>query len=186
MLRFSGPAGRLYRLGEPLAFTGALEDCGDGFDWRAADPSLRFWADAPLVFSVLREDGVWGLLEPLEVWPASGRVAFGRCYRGQHGRVSGVCLPLALACETGEWTAEVHTIVKPAGQTLGQNTLVATPGPRICRFPGLVEGPEGRVLARLEGWEANYLFVGAGDSIVSTQSGTVLTFDEKGIVYAPC
>ncbi len=44
----------------------------------------------------------------------------------------------------------------------------------------------GRVLARLEGWEANYLFVGEGDSVSSTGSGTVLTFDEKGIVYVPC
>ncbi len=182
MLKFSGPAGCLYRLGEPLAFTGALEDCGDGFEWRAADPSLRFWIDDPLAFSVSCGDA-WEPLESVEVWRPSGRVAFGRCYRGEHRRVSGVCLPLALACETGEWTAEVHTVVKKAGQTLGQNTIEASPGPRIARFPGLYDAPEGRVLARLVGWEANYLFVGTGDSIVSTRSGTVLTFDEKGIVY---
>lgn len=182
MLRFSGPAGRLYWLGDPLPFTGALADCGDGFDWRAADPSLSLWTDDPLTFTALR-DGVWEPLEPLEVWRPSGRVAFDRCFRGQHVRVSGVCWPLALACETGEWTAEVHTVVKRPGQTLGQDTLETTPGPRICRFPSLLDGPEGRVLARLEGWEENYLFVGTGDTIVSTRSGTVLTFDEKGIVY---
>ena len=172
----------MYRVGEPLPFTGALEDCGDGFDWRMSDPSLRLWAEDPVVFSV-GSGGVWGPVEPVEVWRQSGRVAFGRCFRGQHVCASGVCFPLALVCETGEWEVEVHTVVRQAYETLGQDTLKATPGPRVCNIPGLVDGPAGRVWARLAGWEENYLFVGGGDSIVSTRSGTVLTFDEKGIVY---
>ena len=181
MLRFSGPAGCLYRIGEPLPFKAALEDCGDGFDWRASDPSLRFWVDEEPHFR-LWQDGAWSPLEPLEVWVASGRVGFERCYRGEHLRVIGVCRPLERLGETGAWEGELHVVVKRPN-TLGQTTVEARPGPRVCRFSDF--GVNGRVLARLEGWEANYLFVGAGDSISSTRSGTVLTFDEKGIVYVP-
>jgi hypothetical protein len=175
----------LYRVGDPLAFTGALEDCGDGFDWRAADPSLRFWTNAPLVFEAW-QDGAWLPLEPLEVWRASGRVGFNRCYRGESLRVSGTCRPLSLAAEAGEWLGELHSVIQRK-ETLGAGASVAAiPSDRICRFPDLADGPRGRVLARLDAWEPDCLFVGCGDSITSTGSGIVLTFDEEGLVYVPC
>jgi hypothetical protein len=175
----------LYRVGDPLTFTGALEDCGDGFDWRVSDPSLRFWTDAALIFEAW-QGAEWFPLEPLEVWRASGRVGFARCYRGESLRVSGVCRPLSLVVEAGGWEGEVHSTIHRK-ETLGiEPQVVAIPGDRICRFPALADGPRGRVLARLEAWEPDCLFVGCGDSISSTGSGTVLTFDEEGLVYVPC
>lgn len=183
MLRFSGPDAGLYRLGDPLPFTGALEDCGDGFDWRAADPALRFWVEDEPIKVAVWAGGVWQEKEPLDVWPASGRVSLDRCYRHHSLVVRAVCRPLSFLAETGPWQGELHVLVKRPN-TLGVTKVEARPGPRVVRFPDVeATGP---VLARLEGWEANYLFVGEGDSVSSTGSGTVLTFDEKGIVYVPC
>ncbi len=174
-----GSGGCLYRLGDPYRFTGPLEDCGDGFDWRAADPTLRFWVDEPLF-----ETGVgdaWLPVDPLVVYCASGRAAFGRCLAGSVLRASGVCLPVTLVGEASAWELRARVGVQSRSD-LGSNHAVhtAVADRQTVRLTGVeADGP---VLARLP-FQVG-VFVGRGDS-TTIGPDSVLALDEEGVAYVP-
>ena len=179
---FSGQGGVLYRVGAPYRFSAPLEDCGDGFDWRAADPSLRFWLDQPVRFEFAA--GPWEPLEPLAVFRRSGRVAFGRCLRGRVVRARGICLPLSLAATCAGWRLEARFSVqeRPA---LGRDPSEAPPIPQAQQ--ALLDSPDPAVIGPLLAvlpFGAG-AFVGRGDS-TRTGAGTVLAFDQEGVEHVLC
>jgi hypothetical protein len=179
---FSGEGGALYRVGDPYRFSAVLEDCGDGFDWRPADPALRFWLDEPLRFAVFR--GVWEPLEPLAVYRRSGRVAFGRCLAGSPVRARGVCRPLSVAAACAAWRLEALFEVSARSTLVDESARSAmVPLEQRASLEGVEPLVSGRMLAVLPFGAG--AFVGMGDS-TANGPGTVLAFDEKGVKYVLC
>ena len=179
---FSGQGGVLYRVGAPYRFSAPLEDCGDGFDWRPADPALRFWADDPVSVEVFR--GLWEPLEPLALYRRSGRVAFGRCLRGSPVRASGVCLPLTVVATCGSWRLEARFGMDERPSLGGEERQVAPVLQGQQVLLGAVEpsvtGPLVAVLPF-----GQWAFVGRGDS-TRNGAGTVLAFDREGVEHVLC
>lgn len=189
MRHFSGRGGELFLASEATPFVALLEDAGDGFDWRAADPSLRHWLDRPLSFEVF-EGGGWMLLEPLEVFHASGRVGFGRCLAGRSVRASGTCLLLSRLGSSESWDLNVEVAVRDRS-SLGMVTPVsaAVVGRSAAELRGcLLEAlyrpflAVSEVLAVLP--MALGAFIGLG-SLSERGPGVVfVSFNEKGVSHA--
>ena len=177
---WSGQGGTLYRLGEPYRFDAAMEDCGDGFDWRPADPALRYWLDEPVCFELQSGEP----LEPLAVCRRSGRVAFGRCLRGSPVRASGVCLPLTVVATCGSWRLEARFGMDERPSLGGEERQVAPMLQGQQVLLGAVEPPvTGPLVAVLP--FGQWAFVGRGDS-TRNGAGTVLAFDREGVEHVLC
>lgn len=175
-----GSGGRLYRLGDPCRFAAPLVDCGDGFDWRTADPAVSFWTEEP-IFETGIGDG-WLPLEPLVVYRPSGRAAFGRCLAGSRLRATGVCLPLTLLAEAQGWELRARVGLEVKSDLGSDHAVHATQAEKqFVRLSGTTAA--GRVLARLP-FQAG-MFVGCGDS-TATGPDSVLALDEEGVAYVPC
>lgn len=193
MRSFTGSGGEVYLVSDPLRFTELpLEDCGDGFDWRASDPSLRHWVDADsLVFEVL-EQGVWAALDPERVHPALGRVSFRRCLRGLPVRVSGVCVPVTLAGAGEQWSLSVGMATVPSAElgaedqsfaSVPQRSVAAIAG---CEMKSLYESllatARVRVVLPQGGGGA---FVGLGTIAVRDSRAVNVNIDPEGVCYGP-
>lgn len=177
---WSGQGGTLYRLGEPYRFGAAMEDCGDGFDWRPADPALRYWLDEPVCFKLQSGEP----LEPLAVCRRSGRVAFGRCLRGLAVRASGICLPLTVVATCASWRLEARFGAQDR-PTLGRDPHEAPPLPQTLQavLTGIEPPLSGSLLAVLSFGAG--AFVGRGDS-TGIGPGMVLAFDQEGVEHVLC
>jgi hypothetical protein len=182
--RFDGQDAVVYAVGDPITITGLpLADCGDGFEWCAADESLRCWLDSGLVFEVW-EEFAWRPLEASEVHAAAGCARFERCLTGRSVRVSGEARPTSLVLRGDEWrlTRPVHT-----GMELGRSLVV--PGAFTARLTGLADetwsglATVRRVLAVL-GSASVGAFVGLGE-LARDAAGATVMFDEQGVVYVP-
>ncbi len=184
MHHFEGEDAALYATGAPFAFRQLpLEDCGDGFCWRAGAQSLRCWLAGPLCFEVTR-DGEWCPVAPSEVHLAAGVAEFGRCLTGSQVRVSGAALPTSLIATGERWLLEQEVLV-------GASFAGARPisGQAVARLLEVVQSSwealssVRRVLAVLPSGAVG-AFVGIGQMARDAAELTV-RFDEQGVSYAP-
>lgn len=159
-------------------FTVPLWNCGDGWDWRAPD-ELCCWQAETVSFSVW--NGEWEVLDPLEVYPETGRVAFPYCVSSQV-RATGVGRTATLATTCEWWRLELIRSVEQQvvlGSDVAQvgfrnhgavafaETTVHIEGPVLVKFPlgpGVLAG-HGNALPR-------------GNEVQ-------ITFDPEGVVYEP-
>lgn len=167
-----------------------MEDCGDGFDWRTADPSLSFWVESePLRFTVL-ERGENVELEALAVFHASGHVEFGRCVAGLPVQAHGVCRPLTLAGTGESWQLEMASVTAPkdefgSGEDAHSETIMGRAGAALERFTlasGLAPLNGGELVARLPIGKG--VLIGLGVLADSTGSQVQIRFDEGSVSYA--
>lgn len=170
MSTFSGHNGRLYALGARFSFRDLpLEDCGDGWDWRAPQ-DLSYWMPSPLSFKVLH-GFEWVGIEPVELFPQSGRVGFPRNLSGSSVLASGEGCPLSLLCEGEKWVLHVTSATD-------ENTPT-----RILGVTGILHGAEVPITEVLAHFPSgNGVFVGTG---TATQVGpnVHIEFDKKGVEY---
>lgn len=184
MGRFSGRGGELYAVAEPFAFQGLpLEDCGDGWTWRMASPSLRCFADSPLTFEVYTS-GLWLPLPVDALHCAVGAVELGRCIRNQPVRGSGIALPQSLLGRATAWVLEVMTIFG-APALAGAGAAPARQTGAGVRLDGieLEREPEGPVRVLLPFGRGAY--VGFGPKVNVKPSIAQVTLDERGASYGP-
>lgn len=184
MHRFDGTDAVLYAAGDPFRFENrAMVDCGDGFEWRAADESLRYWLDAPVAFEVAVQ-GRWVSVGAVEVEPAAAQARFDRCLTGQSVRASGTALPVSRVADAEVWQLEQEVLLsKILGDTQvarGQ-TRAMLQGVREATWDGLAV--VGRVLTVLPSATAG-AFVGLGQ-LMRDAAGVTVLFDEQGVSYAP-
>lgn len=176
MGRFSGRGGSLYALGERFAFSDLpLENCGDGWDWRAP-LRLSCWTELREVYVVIA--GERNTIDPIEVFLPAGKVCLPR--NMSHGQVfaSGECLPTSSLVENADW--EVHVMSSMGDQELlGQNMGQL----RVLGMTGKVFGaqvPITQVLARFP--SGNGMLVGVGEASESG-SDTAIEFNREGVKY---
>lgn len=185
MHRFAGDNAALYDLGEPFRFTALpLEDAGDGFTWRAADPALACW-QGDVTFGVF-EGGVWQPLVADVVHERSGHVEFTRCLTGKHVRADGFAFPASLLATCASWRLEQGVLV--GRPSLGGSANVTTGSATVHLDEVSEESWEGlavvrRVLAVLRSGPAG-AFVGLGE-LVRDAFGVTVMFDNQGVTYAP-
>ncbi len=184
MRTVSGEGGSLYALGEPFAFTGLpLDDCGDGFTWRAADATLRCWVETHLFEAY--EHGNWWRKVPEDVDLSAATVTFGRCLSGLHVRASGMALPTTLIAESARWTLEQPVVT--GSRMLGDGGAAVALGSATARLTD-VEGwraqgyPICTVMAVLPSPPAG-AYVGFGEP-ESDGLDVNVRFDERGVTYA--
>jgi hypothetical protein len=182
--RFDGQNAVVYSIGSPFRFDGLpLADCGDGFDWCAADDSLRYWLADGLTFDVW-EHGRWSPIRARTVEASVGRASFDRCLRGLSVRAVGMALPTSEIATSEQWQLAQEVLVNkdPAA-------LRVTAGQARARLTGLRESTwdglavVGRVLTVLPSATAG-AFVGLGE-LVRDAVGVTVLFDEQGVSYAP-
>lgn len=189
MRHFSGRGGSLFLVGDPMRFVEApLEDCGDGFDWRIADPSLRYWTEEESVIVEIERGEGWEQVDPVEVIHLSGRVSLARCYRGVRVRATGTCLPASATGDGASWEVAVNILVRNSSE-LGADELSTTSVPRgssaLVRSCALKRDLRGEmVLARLPVGRDE--LVGIGVIADSRDLNVHIEFDEKGVQYGSC
>jgi hypothetical protein len=182
MRRFSGTGGNVYDVGEPLAFREVpLQDCGEGWDWRAPE-GLRYWLEDDLRFEVF--DREWWEIGAVEVHHRSGRVGFERCVAGMAVRATGICRPTSLIATGSTWQLDVEAVV---GSTASLGHEVATVGIRTLSMAVAIEGisigqPIDEVLIRLP-LSGDGSFVGIG-TLRPGEDRAVVHFNEEGACYA--
>lgn len=185
MRQINGRHGDVYAVGSPYTFVDLpLEDCGDGFDWRASDRSLGYWLpDHPAAFC-FQELDVWKQIEPVEIHRGMGRVGFGRCLRGFQVRASGTCLPLARIASLDGWELHVEMVFEE-NQALGSETrsISARMKSASALLKGVRADPQ-EVVVRLSPTESGS-FVGVG-SVISDARKTIVKFNEEGVRFEPC
>ncbi len=181
MLCFEGTDAAVYALGEPVSFRRLpLADCGDGFEWWAADESVCSWL-GDLVFEV-HDGDEWSAVAASEVGLAAATVSFGRCLVGKPVCVSGLGVTTTLALRSVRWSLEQEV---KASLALGGQSFAR--GAATARLDGVEEGlygavPVRRVLAVLRS-AAVGAFVGVGALVRDAATVSVL-FDEQGVSYA--
>lgn len=187
MRQFEGRGAELHLASEPTKFVATLEDIGDGFDWRTADPSLRHWlADEPLTVEIWDEE--WYEIEPVEVHYASGRVGLPRSFPNGAVRAMGTCIPTSRVGTADSWQLEVAAYVnnrtmlgsdeRGTDTTVGDSTAVLW-GCRIDEtFRPYMAGE--KVLAVLPA--AFGAFIGTG-SLTENGLEARVKFDHKGVVH---
>lgn len=183
MRRFSGNGGTVFLSSDPVDFHAeALEDCGDGWDWRMRDPSYRFWDESAEFSFEFYEGGRWQPITAIEIHYPSGRVAFGRCLRGLAVRAFGRCRPLTHLGQTSFW--ELLVEYKPldnSSQGRKSQSCELKRGDTKAALYGLGVPPDTHeVVVALP--SAGGMFIGAG-SVADTGSELAVTFDEKGVQY---
>lgn len=180
----SGEGGSLYALGEPFAFAGLpLDDCGDGFTWRAADATLRCWTSASH-FEVY-EHGMWRLVTAEDVDLDAATVRFGRCLTGLHVRATGMALPTTLIGTGSRWTLEQSIATGPGA--LGDGGMTMALGSATARIEDVEEWraqgyPIKNVMAVLPTPPAG-AYVGFGAPATDGYAVNV-RFDDRGVTYA--
>ena len=173
MRRFSGAGGILFALGERLTFPlTPLEDCGDGWDWRAPT-RISYWLEPPTVIAI--QAGESEEVKPAELYLQFGRVGLPR--NMSHGLVfaSGVCRPTSLLGESESWELHVEASV---------DDTPGVPSPvRVTGTTGILHGvqvPITTVLARLPSGDG--MFIGIGEAHPEGPN-TVIEFDQEGVQY---
>ncbi len=181
MRTFAGDGGLLYATGDPFAFFGTpLSDCGDGFTWRSADPTLRCWTEAHSFEAFDR--GRWVVEEAESVDLDTTEVRFQRCLTGLHVRASGTGLTTTLVGTGSRWTLRQPVIQE---RTLTGVDIVL--GRAVAHLDGLPQEalsllPPQRALAVLPVFPAG-AYVGFG-APSSDEDGVNITFDNRGVTYA--
>lgn len=180
MHTFTGRGGSIYQVGDLFEFTHVpLLDCGDGWDW-AAPEDMRCW-EGDVQFEVW--DGRWDSIVPIDIFPRSGRVSFGRNLAGSHVRASGRCCPTTLIATGEKWRLEVESVVRMAS-VIGSGDVhtKARKGDAYASIDGIAGLPAGRVFAWLPFLKG--VFIGLG-RIVSDFGQTKIIFDHEGVSYDP-
>jgi hypothetical protein len=175
--RFTGKGGFLYATGSELAFRDApLDDCGDGFTWKAADPTLLCWVALHAVEAY--EHGVWAPLVPERVRLDVAEVDLPRCVSGLHVRAHGVALPTTLLAEGKAWTLEQRVILSRS-----LNGHAITTGEAVALMDGFaLDEPLETAMAVLPS-EPSGAFVGFGETVPTTH-GVKIIFDNRGVTHA--
>lgn len=182
MRRFSGRGGSVHSIGEAFQFTNVtLQDCGDGWDWRAPE-GMRCWLEGSLSFEVLDEE--WTQIGAVEIHHRSGRVGFPRCLSGKSVRASGSCYPTTLLATGESWTLDVEAVVAES-TTLGGGDAVLTAtrvtGSTAC-IRGIVDLPIGEVLMLLPVASGAFVAVGRTQQL---PDAVAINFNGEGVAYVP-
>lgn len=157
MRTIEGHGGALFLVSDTICFVGEpLENAGNGFDWRLADPSLRL-LDAGLLVEFL--DGEeWRPAPVVAVQRAGARVALARSLSWTRLRASGSARRLLRVADASTFRLRVEVVTAESGvdangcltyeSRRGERADVALDGCRVDRF--LLEHALGRdVLAVL-------------------------------------
>ena len=190
MRSFSGSGGEINLVSVPASFNRLpLEDCGDGFDWRAADETMRHWvADVPAAFHTLQGEELVSV-EPDWVFPASGRVGFSRCLRQSVVFASGVCLPTTRVCRGDRWELRVGMMTVDRSEMGDVDQRFASiPAPSTVSFSPVAGSrlpiASDRVLVVLPHSAGSFFSVG---DVLSVVGGVVeINLDQNGVSYGPC
>lgn len=172
----------MYALGDKYVFNNVpLEDCGDGWDWRAPN-GLRYWLPEGLRFEV-RDGDAWNGIGAVEVHHRSGRVGFARCLFGMEVRASGVCYTSSFLAEGEKWQLIVEEVLSGGPQLGADDVFASAKGDMYVLISGVqVEPTVESVLAWLP--FGNGVFVGEGEA-KQLPAGVEVTFNEEGVQYVP-
>lgn len=189
MRSFKGSGGKIFLVSDPVSFFGLpLEDCGDGFDWRAADETMRHWAvDVPVALQIaLGEE--WVSVTPEWIFHASGRIGFSRSLRGTQVKASGTCFPTTLICEGKSWEMNVGMITVDRSELGTQDQrFESVPAQSTVTF----EVTDGSSLPSMSDKVVVFLPHGAGAFFSRGEVATVsqktikILLDEQGVTYGP-
>lgn len=177
MRRFSGLGGYLYAVGQEFAFTDApMDDCGDGFTWRCADPTMLCWSALHAV--EVYEAGVWTEAPVMDVRLDVAEVQLRRCFSGCHVRAHGFALPTTLVAEGREWSLEQQVAQDRTldGPAIGLGS--ATAFVDLDAYDWSVKTVMAVLPSRPSG-----AFVGFGET-EPVARGVKVIFDNRGVTHA--
>ena len=185
MRQFKGSTGSIFAVGEPYRFHNIpLQDCGDGWDWRAPE-GLGYWLPEDLSFEVF-ERGEWHSVGSVDVYHRSGRVAFDRNLGGMGVRASGVCHPTTLLWRGGDWRLVVNIAVRD--RTVLGDTAVTTAARTVGSTAFISGEPQEPIKGEVLVWlhtSGQGVLVGVGEASTSP-SGVNVKLNEEGVSFGYC